>query len=223
MGRKAQTPVCHPSERYHSRGICQKCYKRDWHIRNRERMLESAARRRREKAVEIAAWKKAWRERNIDRVKANYKRWYAEKRDTVQAKLRAARERNPQLHVQRVREWRKANPERFREQGSKASARRRARKLASPGTEPTAEQQMDLRWLLGGRCYYCGECAGDNMELDHVVPLVRGGSVGVENLVPACRPCNASKNDSDALTWLTTSRRANDTRFEPARRRLRAA
>jgi 5-methylcytosine-specific restriction endonuclease McrA len=44
----------------------------------------------------------------------------------------------------------------------------------------------------GGRCQYCG---GRAESLDHIVPRSRGGAHTWENVVAACRPCNAQKRD----------------------------
>jgi len=42
------------------------------------------------------------------------------------------------------------------------------------------------------RCQYCGAHAE---SIDHVVPRSRGGEHAWENVVAACRPCNAHKRD----------------------------
>jgi len=42
------------------------------------------------------------------------------------------------------------------------------------------------------RCQYCGSAAEN---LDHVLPRSRGGLHTWENVVAACRPCNARKGD----------------------------
>jgi 5-methylcytosine-specific restriction endonuclease McrA len=42
------------------------------------------------------------------------------------------------------------------------------------------------------RCQYCGNHAD---SLDHVVPRSKGGPHTWENVVAACRPCNARKRD----------------------------
>ena len=44
----------------------------------------------------------------------------------------------------------------------------------------------------GHRCQYCGSAAEN---IDHVVPRSRGGEHVWENVVAACRPCNARKED----------------------------
>jgi 5-methylcytosine-specific restriction endonuclease McrA len=44
----------------------------------------------------------------------------------------------------------------------------------------------------GHRCQYCG---GRAESIDHVIPRSRGGEHAWENVVAACRPCNANKRD----------------------------
>lgn len=52
----------------------------------------------------------------------------------------------------------------------------------------------DLLEASRGVCTYCRQCVGrDNLGRDHRIPLVRGGSDAIENLVPCCGPCNESK------------------------------
>lgn len=63
-------------------------------------------------------------------------------------------------------------------------------------------------------CRYCGGTAPDVvLTVDHVVPVALGGGDGPENLVTACKDCNAGKSSSnpdaplvadvaqDALRW----------------------
>lgn len=48
------------------------------------------------------------------------------------------------------------------------------------------------------RCEYCGaEAPGTRLEIDHVVPISRGGSNEPGNLVAACWECNRGKGDGD--------------------------
>lgn len=52
----------------------------------------------------------------------------------------------------------------------------------------------------GDRCHYCG--TGHSLQIDHIYPKSRGGSSDAENLVLACRNCNASKGDRTPEEWL---------------------
>ena len=41
-------------------------------------------------------------------------------------------------------------------------------------------------------CQYCGR-SGVELEIDHIVPLARGGTDDVKNLITACKDCNRGK------------------------------
>ena len=45
--------------------------------------------------------------------------------------------------------------------------------------------------LDAGVCHYCSKKVGvDELTLDHIVPVARGGCSKKGNVVPACRDCN---------------------------------
>jgi hypothetical protein len=48
----------------------------------------------------------------------------------------------------------------------------------------------------------CGFCGGPSGEIDHIVPVTKGGSGEWENLAPICRSCNASKSNKDLLHFM---------------------
>ena len=53
-----------------------------------------------------------------------------------------------------------------------------------------------------GRCAYCG--TDEHITIDHKVPVGRGGNDEIDNLVAACRPCNAEKRNmtqDEYLSW----------------------
>jgi 5-methylcytosine-specific restriction protein A len=48
--------------------------------------------------------------------------------------------------------------------------------------------------LASGLCHHCGKSFKPNdLTMDHLVPLARGGVSSKNNLVPACKSCNAEK------------------------------
>ncbi|MFJ5633236.1 HNH endonuclease [Streptomyces goshikiensis] len=53
----------------------------------------------------------------------------------------------------------------------------------------------------GGYCTYCSSDGTRAEVVDHVEPWEWGGANTITNLVPACRPCNASKRDRTPLQW----------------------
>ena len=59
--------------------------------------------------------------------------------------------------------------------------------------EPPVERYVGLvRHADGHRCQYCGSQAEN---IDHIVPRSKGGRHAWENVVAACRRCNARKRD----------------------------
>lgn len=59
----------------------------------------------------------------------------------------------------------------------------------------TLRERKYIYNLTGGRCAYCGtRIAFDDMQVDHVVPLRKGGADTIDNMLPACRSCNHYKS-----------------------------
>jgi len=62
-----------------------------------------------------------------------------------------------------------------------------------------------------GVCYYCGESFPANeLTMDHIVPIVRGGKSIHGNLVPACKECNNSKKYLLPAEWDEFLKRFSD-------------
>jgi len=58
------------------------------------------------------------------------------------------------------------------------------------------------------RCAYC--LAQADLQVEHMTPLSRGGRHETENIVPACRRCNQTKNSKNLLEFAAyTARRAS--------------
>lgn len=115
---------------------------------------------------------------------------------------RRYRQRNAAAVDERIARWRAANPERARENARGRSIRYRARQRGAAGSHTRVEwEQVLMRYER--RCAYCHR-SGLRLERDHVVPLSCGGTNSIDNIVPACRSCNARKNARDVETWQRT-------------------
>lgn len=77
----------------------------------------------------------------------------------------------------------------------------------------TRESWGRLRQLVKKRdrstCYHCGNIAEEDGQCDHLIPLSKGGTDSILNLVWSCKSCNAKKNNrvpednSELPAWLT--------------------
>jgi 5-methylcytosine-specific restriction endonuclease McrA len=53
-----------------------------------------------------------------------------------------------------------------------------------------------------GVCHYCGGTfLPEELTMDHLVPIVRGGKSTRGNVVPACKECNSRKKYLLPIEW----------------------
>ncbi|MFW5471655.1 HNH endonuclease [Knoellia sp. CPCC 206435] len=84
------------------------------------------------------------------------------------------------------------------------AARRRKRRMDRVEHDLSAEQWAALKAAWGG-CAYCG-ATERALQKDCVLPLSRGGRYTLDNIAPACGPCNASKSNDEVTGWLRRKR-----------------
>lgn len=184
-------PRSHDSHRFVSSGNCIECSKasfRNWHANNRDRSINKS---------------KKWRENNYDRHLA-YARvqasiYYAENRDAAlqYAKKYRSIDDNRKKCIERARDWGILHPDRMKEHGKIAAGKRRTRKTGAGGRFNRADI-LKLFDSQGGKCAYFKVCGSDfrhtKFEIDHMLPVARGGSSWPWNLQLLCRSCNGRKS-----------------------------
>ena len=138
---------------------------------------------------------KRYREKNPEKMAA-YHRAYSLKNHKRLAERKSAADKilrkNPKVRLRlaiRAREYRK----RIRPY---INTRRRLRSSGASIAQ--------LRGLVDGylgRCAYCFEPLS-TVTIDHIIPVVCGGTNEIGNLAPACLRCNASKGKKPLIVWL---------------------
>lgn len=138
---------------------------------------------------------------NPERASENNRRWR-----TANAEYRRAYDiarKSEESYQERERQMRRA---RYAENPSpdKDRARRRRALLHRATVETFTTADLLASWEERGLagCSYCSD--GEFEHIDHVVPLTRGGSHALANLVPACTRCNTSKGAKLLEEWLPT-------------------
>ena len=73
------------------------------------------------------------------------------------------------------------------------------RETGAPGLSSQRRAKLRAKWKQQAKpCVYCGALA---TTIDHVLPLVRGGTNYEGNLAPCCHRCNSSKSGRTVIEW----------------------
>jgi len=116
---------------------------------------------------------RAWGRNNREKVLTASRKWYME---------------NRRRRLAADRKWRKNNPEKSRAIWHRYKARKQ--NAAGDFSDDQWKMVRDY-YALKGKCPSCGQY--DEMHMDHVIPLYRGGSNYISNIQPLCKSCNSSK------------------------------
>jgi 5-methylcytosine-specific restriction endonuclease McrA len=84
------------------------------------------------------------------------------------------------------------------------AARKRTRRVKAVVNDLTAVQWTALKSAWNG-CAYCG-VSDKPLQRDCVMAISRGGRYTIENVVPACAACNASKCNDEVTGWMRRKR-----------------
>lgn len=132
---------------------------------------------------------------NKDGRYASIKKWRAKNPDRIRAASRAYVQRNRD-HIRKLareRYWQ--DPENNRERGRLKVAKRRGAKLHA----------HELYEAQEGRCAYCGISVyrqiKNDVHIEHMQPIVKGGTNDLDNLVISCRNCNLEKHHRTVMEW----------------------
>ena len=186
-------------------------YYRQRYKNNRLRLLEQtkkyqeahpevgkrAVRKYQEKNAELLREKrrKAYRA-NVQREAASHRGWVLKNKNARTFYMRSWRA----LNFARRKEYDTAYRLNHLAEKAERQNARRARQIGNGGSH-TKDQWETLKAAYGFRCGYCQE---DEVRLtkDHAIPLARGGSDDISNIIPACLPCNRRKHVKTAEEFM---------------------
>lgn len=142
---------------------------------------------------------------------ARYHLKHGPRRNQASKKWRSA---NKEKHWELTKSWRKQNPDRVRairkryraNNPETVSANRRSvkarRRIAEKNAGSFKKSDIDnIFKMQKGKCAYCRASIKKCYEVDHIVPISRGGSNRPANLQLCCPPCNGRKAAADPIDY----------------------
>ena len=81
-----------------------------------------------------------------------------------------------------------------------ATEQRRRKYAQNVISDLTTKEWDNIQTYFDFKCAYCGK-GSVQLTQDHVIPLSKGGNYTKSNIIPACRTCNAKKNNKLIDEW----------------------
>lgn len=163
---------------------------------NRDHVCNRVAKWRENNKDHISAYMVNYQIENKDRIKA-YKANNKDRIASATAQYRASRK---ELIAKQRAAWKAANPEIHA-----AHSRNRRARLSSAEGRHTASDVLAIFERQRGLCASCNikllKSGANKYHVDHIIPLVRGGSNWPSNLQCLCPTCNLSKHAKDPVEW----------------------
>jgi HNH endonuclease len=218
----------HDSVRYVSTSACKKCQSEDSTNRNKLRQKSPECRTvdaQRRKAIydknaeERRRRSREWRAKHplTEEQKAadnlRRKQHYHANIDHAKEAGRIWRMKNRDKKLKDDAQWQIDNPERVKARNKRWQDKNRdavrsftrnyrAKKKAAAGFH-TGEDIKDLFQSQNGICACgCGASLSDGYDVDHIIPVSRGGDNWPSNLQLLTPTCNKSKNDKTMEEWM---------------------
>ena len=144
-----------------------------------------------------AGYVRKWKNKDPEHVRRLGREADMRRRTTKLLACKAWREANRERHISNVIAWQKRNPDKVKVYNTKKFHNRRAQK-AKTNTVGDAKAYrafvLHVRTAAVLSCYWCHKPTPKRKrQIDHIIPLARGGGDVVLNLCMSCATCNVSR------------------------------
>src|SRR5574343_2805 len=161
---------------------CMKAWRKNNYLLKKEETLNRHAEYRKNNKDKIRKSDKEYRQKNKEKISNYAKQYHANNAENI---------------AKKTLEWQRNNPEKVRV----IQQNRRARKKISGGSLSKDIIQR-LYILQKGLCPCCNLPLNDDFHLDHIIPLVLGGTNEDKNVQLLRSKCNLSKNKKHPIDYM---------------------
>jgi 5-methylcytosine-specific restriction endonuclease McrA len=143
------------------------------------------------------AYREAHAEEVAKKMAAYHRKTYSSNRAILLAKTKAYAQAHPEVRRKCYLNYKARHPDRYRAYIRAQNTRRRAVVRGAEVKDGGRVNRLIQKWRQAKQftCYYCGNSFGiRSLEVEHIVPISRGGMHTVENICKSCPKCNSSKH-----------------------------
>lgn len=165
--------------KYGKRSYCSKCQ----YLKHKEYKQKLSYDKRKEIYQNRKNKVKEWCSNNKERLRKAKKLYYLSNKKHLDLKKA---------------EWRNNNKEKYKAIRKASKARRRCFELSAGPLQTSSVmslQEYNKKYFLSDnfKCEYCSSIITGTYELEHIVPISKGGTNDISNLAISCSKCNHSK------------------------------
>lgn len=175
---------------------CRKCA-RDKYLAKRAQILLSKQNYYLANADRLADYRKKYYAQNRLRLLAEKKEFYLNNKTRLQEKNKEYAKNNREKLNAWLRDYTIRKPE--------VISRKRATRRLKIKSNSFLIRKRELQKIYSSPCYVCGTT--ESITVDHIIPIAKGGTHSVGNLLPLCLSCNTSKQDRLLYQFLMERRK----------------
>ena len=124
--------------------------------------------------------------------------YYINNQEAIKSKASSYRANNKDLIAIGKKEWQKSNPDKVL-----AYTTKRRKSMRENGIFYVSRSEIEA--LYNSPCFNCGSL--NRIEIEHIIPISRGGTHSIGNLMALCKSCNASKGNKTFTEWKMAKRK----------------
>jgi 5-methylcytosine-specific restriction endonuclease McrA len=128
-----------------------------------------------------------YRANHLEEEKINHRNYYLSHKDQCIARAKKWHLEHPEKGATYHRKWFLSHPD----TRHLPVIAYRARKAKASGRGVSKDDWIEILNRYNNKCLACGST--EDITMDHIIPLVKGGAHDPDNIQPLCKSCNCKK------------------------------
>lgn len=174
---------------------CRKEYQKERYQNNKEQLNKYQKEYNKKNKKQINKYQKDYYQNNKEQLKKNKKEYRKSNKEEINKHQRIYYQINKKQINEYQKKYRKNNKEYF-----KTTKQKRRTLKQNSGGSYTVEQWNEALKYFNNKCAYSGKPM-EQVSVEHIIPITKGGTSYIWNIIPCELSLNKSKNNKYLLEW----------------------